>query len=112
MLQGKGEGVPHLQKVLSLEGRWRGNERANLAAGLVPEPPPARAQALLHAQQRIAPQHLRRRDALTQVMQIAMLTLLRMLHALTQVMQIAMSMDMQCILSSRVTCAFSTALNL
>ncbi len=73
MLQDRGERGAHLQEVLSLEGRWCGNERADLAAGLVPEPPPACAEPLLHAQQRISPQHLRRGDALTRVMQIAVL---------------------------------------
>ena len=71
MLQDRGERGARLQEVLSLEGGGRGNERANLAAGLVPEPPPACAEALFHAQQRISPQHLRTGDALTQVMQIA-----------------------------------------
>ena len=61
----------HLQKVLSLEGGWCGNERAGFAAGLIPEPPLACAETLLHAQQRISPEHLRRGDALTCVMQIA-----------------------------------------
>ena len=69
MLQGRE--VPHLQEVLALEGGGRGDERADFAAGLVPEPPPACAEALFHAQQRISPQRLRTGDALTQVMQIA-----------------------------------------